>query len=71
MGMTHPDILKMERDGFLGSAPEIIGYCAMCGYVIENDGEEIFYNAAEKKYACCLECLLEATGFQERSTERM
>lgn len=29
--LTHPDILKMERDGYLGSEPKPVARCDYCG----------------------------------------
>lgn len=57
MNMTHPDILKMERDGFLGSDPECIFRCRQCGMEIV-DGD-ICYEDADDNRFCCKECAME------------
>lgn len=62
--MTHPDILKMERDGFLGSAPRIMGVCMECGEQIEEG--DTYYEDSDGGVFCSLECVLEHTGIKER-----
>lgn len=59
MGIEHPDITKMNRDGFLGTADEdnIIGKCYYCGEDIRR-GQKIveFYD----EMFCDTECVTEA-----------
>lgn len=62
--MTHPDILKMERDGFLGGPPKVIGPCRTCGETIMEG--DTYYDDNEGGLFCCLECVLENAGIQER-----
>ena len=39
--MTHPDISKMERDGYIGNHPkEPIDRCAYCGAYIYEDNKD-------------------------------
>lgn len=57
MNMTHPYILKMERDGFLGSDPACIGRCRQCGTEIV-DGD-ICYDDKSGNLFCCAECAME------------
>lgn len=64
MDMTHPDILKMERDGFLGPAPKVVGRCRGCGADI---AEGSYCQVSPDGYMfCSSECALESVGFIER-----
>ncbi len=67
--MTHPDILKMERDGFLGVPEEeskFTSECAECGEAIypgydryvDEDGNEF----------CTVDCALKGHGISEASS---
>ena len=53
--MTHPDILKMERDGFAGEGhyPQILGECEACGGLITDEYE---YFEAQDGLFCSREC---------------
>ncbi len=59
MDMTHPDILKMERDGYLGRParePKFIGECAECGEAIYF-GYDHYIDEEGRKY-CDADCAL-------------
>ena len=62
--MTHPDIVKTERDGFLGSVPKIVGVCVECGWQIEEG--DTYYDDCNGSVFCSLECVLAHTEIKER-----
>lgn len=56
--MEHPDITKMNRDGFLGNASEqdIIGNCKSCDATLREGSTVVeFYD----KLFCDTDCLTE------------
>ncbi len=64
--MTHPDILKMERDGYLGvpvKAPKFIGECAECGEAIYF-GYDHYIDENGTKF-CSVDCALKGHGITE------
>ncbi len=66
MNMTHPDILKMERDGYLGDAgieAKFIGECAECGEAIYVDYDHYVDEDGQK--FCGVECALRYHGVSE------
>ena len=57
MDMIHPDIDKMNRDGFLGNAEECVAFCARCQEAIARGA--IVFELNERTF-CDEECLVEA-----------
>lgn len=56
MNMTHPDILKMERYGFIGKArkPQYLGECKNCGSVLTDEYE---CHTSKDGLFCSRECI--------------
>lgn len=65
MNMTHPDILKMNRCGYLYEPPEIrnLGECDNCGEDLTTD-YAIFEDRYWNKF-CCRDCAIQFHGIKE------
>ena len=53
--MTHPDILKMQLDGFLALPPHTVGECDVCGDELHNSDE--YYNVHDDMV--CDNCIID------------
>ena len=65
MSMTHPDILKMERDGYLSEPEEytFLGYCEECGEEITDEYAHV--RQEEGLFFCDMECVKKYYGLKE------
>lgn len=63
MNYTHPDILKMERDGYLDKPKEkLLGRCDFCGdYIYENDKQAV---ESMDYIFCCEACCYKYYGIK-------
>lgn len=52
--MTHPDILRLERDGLPEVEPEPVLHCEICGEGIYEGGH--YYLTEIYKIVYCTEC---------------
>ncbi len=63
---THPDILKVERDGYLrGNGEgenELLGYCEECGDSVYYEYSGDAYKTDDGKLFCTMECCHENLG---------
>lgn len=58
--MTHPDILRVEKTGYLygePAEPKKIGTCIYCGLPIYDDDGDAY--ESPDGYFCEIECVLE------------
>lgn len=61
--MTHPDILKMERDGYMGKEQrEPIDRCACCGSYIYEDNKDAV-EGMDNAF-CDMHCLIRYNGIK-------
>lgn len=62
--MTHPDILKMERDGYLDSPhkPKLIGICDYCGDDIYDDCDAV---ESSDYIFCDIKCCFDYYGIRK------
>ena len=60
--MTHPDILTIERFGYLHpeSEPVVVGYCCQCGQPLYDDEENL--EDEDGLLWCDTDCLMKYYG---------
>ena len=64
---THPDILKVERDGYLygcGEENKLLGNCEECGDSIYSEYSGDAYQTDEGELFCSLECCHDYYGIR-------